>query len=84
MRTREQAYHLFPVGIFVLEGGDGFLTEIVPDDAIDRSLRPVSSSIGETLLRDSVNLWLQMNLNTRIIFLSVGVVGLEKACIVLT
>ena len=70
--------------IFVLEGGNGFLTEIVPDDAIDRSLRPVSSSIGETFLRNSVDLWLKMNLNARVVFLSVGVVGLEKASIVLT
>ena len=75
---------MFPVGIFVLEGGDGFLTEIVPDDAVDRSLRPVSSSIGEILIRDPVDFWLQMNLNARVIFLSVGMVGLEKASIVLT
>ena len=71
-------YHLFPCGIFVLKTCDGFFTEIVPDDAFDRCLGPVSSSVGEALLRDSINLRLEDCLDTGIVVLSVGMVCLEN------
>ena len=78
------AYHVFPCGVLVMESSNGFLTEIVPNNAFDWCLWPVSSSIREALFRDSVDLLVVFRCNACIILLSVSIVRLTKKRIMLT
>ena len=74
---------MFPCGVLVRESSNGFFTEIVPNDALNWCLWPVSSSIREALLGDSVDLWMKFRCNACIILLSISMVRLTKKRIML-
>ena len=70
---------MLPGSVFQLEVVSRLLTEIVPDNAVDRCLRSVGSAVGEVLVWDSTDLLTDLSLDDAgIIRLSESTIRLYK------
>ena len=72
-------YHLFPDYVLLLKMWNGFLTKFVSNDAINRCLWSVCSSIREVAAWNSVYLWhVLSNIDASVMVISESSVGLQR------